>query len=220
MASKLSSAHPFDSISFTKREMFRLKIADEMELSKWVSILHDDKFVDSDDFKASKKMIELGSKTILGMDFKLAPLGWNKVESLYSNVNSKKVFIAIQFSNPERAQIQKAIEEACRDAGGWEAFTIDKKEYSGSVTDEIIASINQARFVIAEFTGNNQGVYYEAGYAVGAKIPVIYLVKKSQLDAGGAGLHFDTRHINHIAWETFDDLKQKVKNRVQAVIRT
>jgi hypothetical protein len=62
------------------------------------------------------------------------------------------------------------------------AGTVCSEEFLGGITDEIIASINQSAFVIDEFTENKHGVYYEAGYAAGRELPVIYVVRDNPDD--------------------------------------
>jgi hypothetical protein len=83
--------------------------------------------------------------------------------------------------------------------------------------DEIIAEIRRSRFLVADFTqgkdGARGGVYYEAGFAHGMNIPVIFTAKK-----GEAKPHFDTRQFNHIFWETPKELCERLANRISATI--
>ncbi len=58
------------------------------------------------------------------------------------------------------------------------------------------------------------GVYYEAGFAQGLGIPVIWTVKADHIDH----VHFDTRQFNHITWTDAADLREKLKNRIGAVL--
>ena len=71
-----------------------------------------------------------------------------------------------------------------------------------------------ARFVIAEFTGQRHGVYFEAGFAYGLGLPVIWCCRKDDVDK----LHFDTRQYNHIVWDNIEDFKSKLVNRIKATI--
>ena len=68
--------------------------------------------------------------------------------------------------------------------------------------------------MVADFTGNRGGVYFEAGFALGLGIPVIWMVRNDYLEE----IHFDTRQYNHIVYETEVDLKQQLKYRIQATI--
>ncbi len=120
----------------------------------------------------------------------------------------------MSFPLPGREEVERAITAACK-ANGWEAKAVDRLQYLGSIVDRIRLEINRARFVVADFTENKHGVYYEAGYAEGRGIPVIYSVHKDSV----GDLHFDTKHLNYIVWETPADLEQRVSDRIGAVIR-
>ena len=69
--------------------------------------------------------------------------------------------------------IKPGIEKA-----GYEAVRIDRKEHVNKIDDEIIAELWRARFVVADFThgadGARGGVYYEAGFAHGRGVTVIF----------------------------------------------
>ena len=58
--------------------------------------------------------------------------------------------------------IQPAIEH-----DGTKCIRIDFKEHNNKICDEIIAEIRRSRYLVADFTGNRGGVYYEAGFAYG-----------------------------------------------------
>lgn len=79
----------------------------------------------------------------------------------------------------------------------------------------IVAEIRKSSFLIADFTGDRGGVYFEAGFAKGLGIPVIFSCKKGEWTDK---LHFDTRQYNHIIWETPTDLAVKLQNRIAATI--
>ena len=64
--------------------------------------------------------------------------------------------------------------------------------------------------------GARGGVYYEAGFAHGLGLDVIFTCDKEHFD----DVHFDIKHRNHILWNA-DDLegfKISLKNRIEAVI--
>ena len=129
----------------------------------------------------------------------------------------------MQFNNPELDNAcETGIKPACAACG----FTADivSQNHIGDITDKIISEIKSSRFVVADFTYNNFGVYYEAGYAKGLGIPVIKTCckkwfEKTNLDGSRINrLHFDIEHDNLLLWETAEDLKEKLENRIRAVI--
>jgi nucleoside 2-deoxyribosyltransferase len=86
------------------------------------------------------------------------------------------------------------------------------------VDDEIIAEIRRSRFLVADFTCEPEkvrgGVYFEAGFARGLDIPIIWTCK----DTSKKDLHFDTRQYPHILWEDSADLYKQLKDRIGALI--
>lgn len=109
--------------------------------------------------------------------------------------------------------IKPAIEEA-----GYEAMIINRKPDVVKIDDEIIAEIRRSRFLVADFTQHEKeargGVYFEAGFAEGLGLPVIYTCRKDSV----GNVHFDTRQYAHIVWETPDELRQGLLNRIRARI--
>ncbi len=108
---------------------------------------------------------------------------------------------------------ETGFEKSCR-VSGYDAQRMDLVEHNQKICDAIIAEIRRSRFVVADFTRHRGGVYFEAGYALGLGIPVIWTCRKDDLE----NTHFDTRQYNHIAWENEEDLFVRLKNRIEATI--
>ena len=141
--------------------------------------------------------------------------GWRAIESYkVSNAESEKVFVAMWFHNQTNDAYNNGIQPAIEIDCGYKSMRIDRKEYLGKVDDEIIAEIRESRFIVADFTGQRHGVYFEAGFAQGLGLKVIFTCRKDYVEK----LHFDTRQENHIVWETSDELRDKLKNRIRAEI--
>lgn len=141
--------------------------------------------------------------------------GWRAIESYKaSNAESDKVFVAMWFDDQTNEAYNNGISKAIEDDCGYKSIRIDKKEYIGKIDDEIIAEIRESRFIVADFTGQRQGVYYEAGFAEGLGLPVVWTCRKDHVE----DLHFDTRQQNHIVWEYSEELREKLSNKIRAVI--
>ena len=97
---------------------------------------------------------------------------------------------------------------------GYDPIRVDKIEHINRIDDEIISQIKASRFVVADFTGHRSGVYFEAGYALGLDMPVIWTCRKSDM----GNLHFDIRQFNCIDWESPDDLATRLRRRVEATV--
>ena len=80
--------------------------------------------------------------------------------------------------------------------------------------------------MVADLTGYRGGVYWEAGFAFGLGLPVIYTCHEQWLnsnkDLGIEGVHFDVSHRNMILWNDSEDglnkFRDNLKNRIEAVV--
>ena len=143
--------------------------------------------------------------------------GYRQIEAQVTNALSNQGFVAMWFHNTTDDASENGIEQAIRDVG-YEPMRIDKKNHANKIDNEIIAEIRKSKFVVADFThgddGARGGVYFEAGFALGLEIPVIYTCRRDQLD----DLHFDTRQYPHILWETPEDLRAALAHRIGALL--
>ena len=143
--------------------------------------------------------------------------GYSHIADQAINVDSSLAFVAMWFDNSLMEAYEKGIKPAVVEAG-YTPLRIDQKEHINKIDDEIIAEIRRSRFLVADFTHGSQGarggVYYEAGFAHGLDLPVIFTCREDSLRT----LHFDTSHYSHIVWTEPADLHEKLKNRILAVI--
>ena len=144
----------------------------------------------------------------------LSMAGWNRVQPLpRAGGTPGRCFVAMRFSEETRAAYEKGIELAVSDAG-FKPVRIDRKEHNNEIPDEIIAEIRNSQFMVADFTGQSAGVYYEAGFAMGLGRPVIWCCQREEIGK----LHFDTNHKNHIDWHTPQDLRERLYTRIRMTI--
>ena len=133
--------------------------------------------------------------------------------------DSSKAFVAMWFHESMDEVWENAIKPGIEDVG-YEAVRIDRKEHLNKIDDEIIAELRRARFVVADFTqgddGPRGGVYYEAGFAHGRDIPVIFSCREDAIEK----VHFDTRQYPHVVWkaEELDEFRDRLTKRIGAVI--
>lgn len=132
-------------------------------------------------------------------------------------VDSKQAFVAMWFDDSMKTAYESGVALAIDDAG-YEPLRIDRKEHVNKIDDEIIAEIRRSRFLVADFThgdsGARGGVYYEAGFAHGLNVPVIFTCREDSISK----VHFDTRQYNHITWKSPQELRIRLARRIAAVI--
>jgi len=109
-----------------------------------------------------------------------------------------------------------AIAPAIRESG-FEPLRIKDENVPSDVTinDAILAAIKRSKFTIADFTDNRNGVYFEAGYALGLGQKVIYTCRNADFES----IHFDTNHYQYIVWETPEQLKKGLIDKIEVFIK-
>lgn len=166
--------------------------------------------------------------------YSLTRSGWLRVAELQYKAslhNSDQAFVAMWFGSSEKSFQQDHSSElrssrlfcaevyrdglaaAVADAG-YRPYRVDFDEFNDDVVDQIIAGIRGSRFLIADFTGHRNGVYFEAGYARGMNIPVIHTCHSKVITEA----HFDTRNFNHVTWNDAAELRRKLTARIIATI--
>jgi nucleoside 2-deoxyribosyltransferase len=145
---------------------------------------------------------------------RLTPQGWQRaIELQKTQRNSDQAFVAMSFTKELFEIWDKGIKPAL-ESTGFKPYRVDQKEHNEKVDDLIISEIRRSGLLIADFTGHRGGVYFEAGFAMGLGIPVIWTCREDDIDKA----HFDTRQYNHVTWTDSNDLKTKLINRITASI--
>jgi len=161
------------------------------------------------DYLLSQKLLKKENHIIT-----ILPDGWRRISELQKyTTNSKQVFVAMSFS-VDMKKVQEAIEEGIRMAG-YIPRVMNKIEHNNQIVPEIIFQIKQSKFVVAEFSTNNNGAYYEAGYAAGLGKEVIHICQKGKFGKKG---HFDIKQKSTVLWETEDKIAELLFKRIEATI--
>ncbi len=146
--------------------------------------------------------------------YSLTYKGWARLQEIKrTKAKTNQAFVAMWFSQEMRPFWENGFRPALQQSG-FTPLRIDLLEHNRKIDDQIIAEIKRSSLMIADFTGNRGGVYFEAGFALGLGLPVIWTCRKDHID----DLHFDTRQYNHIIWQEAAELKDKLINRIEATI--
>lgn len=153
--------------------------------------------------------LEPGSTAIITLD------GWQRLDELgHQDLESSQAFVAMWFSDELQQAWIEGFAPGITDAG-FSPRRVDLVEHNGKICDRIIAEIRRSGLLVADFTGQRGGVYFEAGYAMGFGIPVIWTCREDDRSK----LHFDTRQYNHIFWQTPQELREKLRDRILATVQ-
>jgi hypothetical protein len=185
------------------------------------------------------------------VEFYITAKGYQKLREIKKpGTDSKQCFVAMWFTPGMNDAYEKAIKPAIEfkeegeDTPRFEAVKIDNVEHIEDINDEIVAQIRRSRFMVCDLTGYRGGVYFEAGFAYGLGLDVIYTCRKdwtkegnlkdiegqevkilyddigNEIEIKKEGVHFDLAHRNRIEWsaDNLNDFRQKLENRIKAVI--
>jgi hypothetical protein len=149
-----------------------------------------------------------------GAGCSLSIRGILRVEALgIGSSNSAQGFVAMSFDKSMDDSWLNGFDPAIR-AAGFSPLRIDNKDYVGGITDEMIAEIRRSRFLVADYTGQRNGVYFEAGFALGLGLIVIPTCREDEISK----LHFDIKHLNTLTWKTPTNLAEDLTRRIRAVV--
>jgi hypothetical protein len=144
----------------------------------------------------------------------LTPRGIMQAEELSGAYTvSTQGFVAMWFDPSLNEVWTNGFDPGIRTAG-YRPIRIDKEDYIGGISDQIMAEIRRSRFVVADYTGQRNGVYFEAGFALGLGLIVIPTCRVDEVPK----LHFDIKHLNTLVWKTPAELAEGLNRRIRAVI--
>jgi hypothetical protein len=159
-------------------------------------------------------LIEESSLRLNGGSCAVTAKGLLAAEALgASGSGSPQGFVAMWFDDSMSDAWLSGFEPGIH-AAGYQPRRIDEKDYVGGISDEIMAEIRRSRFVVADYTGQRNGVYFEAGFALGLGLTVIPTCRAAEIDK----LHFDIKHLNTLGWKTPAELADKLNKRIRAVV--
>jgi hypothetical protein len=141
--------------------------------------------------------------------------GWRRLIDLRKEERkSNQAFVAMWFK-PDHPYLGRAYEngfEPALKATGYKPIKMDWVEHDEKICDMIIGTIRKSGLLVADVTGHRENVYFEAGFAMGLGIHVIWTCHKADIE-----LPFDTRQYNHIFWSDSKDLKERLIKRIEAM---
>jgi hypothetical protein len=148
-----------------------------------------------------------------GVNGSLTPKGLLAAEAPGTSGSGSQGFVAMSFDPSLRDAWTNGFDPGIR-AAGYDPVRLDDRDYVGGITDEMIAEIRRSRFVVADYTGQRNNVYFEAGFALGLGLTVIQTCRSDE----AADLHFDIRHLNTLVWKSHAELAEGLDKRIRAVI--
>ncbi|MFA7332157.1 MAG: hypothetical protein WC326_13895 [Candidatus Delongbacteria bacterium] len=157
--------------------------------------------------------VGLGSNAVA---LRLTPSGWSHCKSLLSNEGDNKlIFMAMEY---RIFDIESAYVEVFKQAVkgvGFNLFKNDEMPTPGIIDHHLRNNIRRSRMLFADLTTENNGAYWEAGFAEGLGKPVLYFCRKDVWDTIKS--HFDTNHCTTVIWSREND--DECKKQIQDILR-
>jgi hypothetical protein len=145
--------------------------------------------------------------------------GWDYWQQLRKGaISGNRAFMAMPFNDPLLDDFFENYLKHAVGETGFDLRRLDDQQKAGLIDDHLRVEIRQSKLLIAELTNNNNGAYWEAGYAEGLGIPVIYTCNKNFFDSHKT--HFDTNHHLTIIWDSNDiqGAMKKLKDTIRATL--
>jgi nucleoside 2-deoxyribosyltransferase len=98
---------------------------------------------------------------------------------------------------------------------GFELRKLTDEQPAGLIDNQIRSAILSGRFVVADLSHGSHGAYWEAGFAEGLGLPVIYTCEEDAWKERKT--HFDTNHMLTIVWNA--SRLTKAEDELTATIR-
>jgi nucleoside 2-deoxyribosyltransferase len=174
----------------------------EDEMSFFIRLLVDRKYLAEDPHSSPGR-------------FSITGNGWERAAKLaeQSTAASKTAFVAMWFS-PDMLELWETAFKPAIKRAGFDPRLANDPQHNEQIDARIVADLKQCRFLVADVTGARTGVYFEAGFALGEKKPVIWTCQNRRQ----SDMHFDTRQYNHILWSDAADLENQLYYRIVATI--
>ncbi len=151
-------------------------------------------------------------------DVQLSYSGWKRYEELIRGISdSRKAFMAMEYGDPDLDEIVDNYFRPAVSLTGFELIRLDDpgSQEAGLIDDRLRVEIRTSRFLIADLTHDNEGAYWEAGFAEGLGKPVIYTCEKEKFKE--MKTHFDTNHHLTVTWDK--DYPSQAAEELKATIR-
>lgn len=152
-----------------------------------------------------------------GPRYDLTLKGWAAYEATARSLKGQNYgFLALKFGDPELNKlVQEHLKPAVKDALGFDIVTMLDVAQAGIIDNLMRERIRYASFVIVDLSHDNNGAYWEAGYAEGLGKQVIYICEGAKFKS--AKTHFDTNHCTTVTWSLAD--AEHFEKEIVATIR-
>jgi len=193
----------------------------DLQAFSWSANRHELKYLLTDYLSEEKKWLTQISARMDSSLYLISPSGHDHLDSIKrQQADSKRAFWASKWGDPELDKIADDFFRPAVKQTGFELVDLSDSARAGLIDDRLRVEIRRSRFLVADLTHGNNGAYWEAGFAEGMGLPVIYTCKKKEKkesDSPRLETHFDTNHHLTVVWDPANP--RAAAEELKAVIR-
>ncbi len=123
-------------------------------------------------------------------------------------VPKKQVFVVMKFKNKLLDSAYEGVFKPVVNEFGLDCIRIDEIQDSGIITDQILETIAESKYIIADLSGERPNCYYECGFAHALGKELIFCIQSSD------EIHFDLAGYRFIQWSTEAELRRQLRDRL------
>src|SRR5580704_7133706 len=126
-------------------------------------------------------------------------------------MNRLRCFVAMRFDEPQTDAVYDNLIRPALTCQGITPIRIDRVEHNDNIDARIIQEIEGCDLALGDLTFARPSVYFEAGFAEGRSVPVIYTCRKDHFTPkpddtlANLRVHFDLQMKNIIPWNNEKD---------------
>lgn len=126
-------------------------------------------------------------------------------------VPKEQVFVVMKFGDEVLDSAYEGAYKPIVENHNLKCVRIDEIQDSGLITDQILETIAESKYIIADLTAERPNCYYECGFAHALGKELILCIRKSD------SIHFDLAGYRFIEWKTESDLRKKLEQRLKSL---
>jgi hypothetical protein len=123
----------------------------------------------------------------------------------------KQIFVIMKFGDAHLDSAYAGVVKPLGHEFGFKVVRVDEIQDGGNISSQLLENIAQSRIVFADLSGERPNCYYECGYAHALDKEIIFSIHK------GEPIHFDLASYRFIQWDTENELREKLRERLDAL---
>jgi len=123
----------------------------------------------------------------------------------------KQIFVIMKFGDADLDSAYGGVVKPLAQEFGFKVVRVDEIQDGGNISSQVLENIARSQIVFADLSGERPNCYYECGYAHALDKEIIFSIHK------GETIHFDLASYRFIQWDTAMELREKLRERLDAL---